>query len=190
MKVESIFFVIYFLLVSLLIIVPVYAQGDLRVSDRQGHMQKTDMRVNDMALTQESTGICSVMGGKINKEYSYNYQGKAYYFCCPMCIEKFKKDPEKYISKIKEIKLEAYQFGFSPEIITVKKGDIVTILVTSRDVTHGVYIQGYNINVTVDKEAEKKIEFIADKIGQFEILCSVYCGEGHRQMKAKLIVEG
>ena len=35
----------------------------------------------------------------------------------------------------------------------------------------------------------KKIEFIADKSGEFSILCSVYCGKGHHEMKAKLIVE-
>ncbi len=35
------------------------------------------------------------------------YKGKSYYFCCPDCVEKFKKDPNKYIvktSKTKNIK--------------------------------------------------------------------------------------
>ena len=39
------------------------------------------------------------------------YQGKTYYFCCQTCLEKFKKDPQEYISKIKEIHLEAFRFG-------------------------------------------------------------------------------
>jgi len=134
-------------------------------------------------------GICPVMKGEASKDYSYTYEGKTYYFCCPSCIEEFKKDPEKYISKIKEINLEAYQFGFSPDTITVKKDDIVKIYATSRDVNHGIYIKDYNINVPVEKGEVKKIEFIADKSGEFEILCSVYCGRGHHDMKAKLIVE-
>jgi len=92
-------------------------------------------------------------------------------------------------SIIKEIKVEAFQFGFSPDTIRVKKDDIVKIYITSRDVSHGFYIKEYNINVTVQKGEVKRIEFLADKIGEFDILCSVYCGRGHSSMKARLIVE-
>jgi len=50
--------------------------------------------------------ICPVTGEKINEktEGTYEYQGKIYNFCCPMCIDNFKKDPEKYIKKIEEEK--------------------------------------------------------------------------------------
>ena len=138
---------------------------------------------------QESLGICPVLQKSASREYSYTYEGKTYYFCCPMCIEEFKNDPQKYISRIKEINLEAYQFGFSPQVIEVKKTDIVRILAISRDVPHGVYIKEYNINVAVKKGHTQRIEFVADKSGEFEILCSVYCGRGHNTMKAKLIVK-
>lgn len=30
------------------------------------------------------------------------YKGKRYYFCAKACMEKFEKEPEKYISKEKE----------------------------------------------------------------------------------------
>ncbi len=45
---------------------------------------------------------CLVMGGKVNKEVYVDYQGQRVYFCCPACIEVFKKDPEKYLQKMKE----------------------------------------------------------------------------------------
>lgn len=134
-------------------------------------------------------GICPVMGGDAVEEYSYAYEGKTYYFCCPMCIEKFKENPAKYISKVKEINLEAYQFGYEPEEIIVKKGDIVRLLISSRDVTHGVYIKEYEVSARAEKGEVKKVEFIAKESGKFPILCSVYCGRGHSQMKAILIVE-
>ena len=137
----------------------------------------------------EDLDICPVMGNKASKEYSYTFEGKTYYFCCSMCVEEFKKDPATYISKIKEIKVEAFQFGFSPDKIVVKKDDIVKIYAETRDVTHGFYIKEYGIDVPVKKSGPKKIEFIADKTGEFDILCSVYCGRGHSSMKAKLIVE-
>lgn len=38
------------------------------------------------------------------EEISYIYEGRRYYFCCPMCIEEFKKDSEKYIKKMEEAK--------------------------------------------------------------------------------------
>ena len=152
-----------------------YGNGD--------HLHKETMQI------EQNAGICPVLHEPASKEYSYVYEGKTYYFCCPMCIEEFKKNPQKYISKIKEIKLEAFQFGFSPDPVVVKKGDIVKLLITSRDVTHGVYIKEYGINVTITKQEAKKIEFFADKAGKFDILCSVYCGSGHSNMKGKLIVE-
>ncbi|MDP2941920.1 MAG: YHS domain-containing protein [Candidatus Omnitrophota bacterium] len=46
--------------------------------------------------------ICPVMGEKINEKTkaTYEYKGKIYNFCCPACIDEFKKNPEKYIKKI------------------------------------------------------------------------------------------
>ena len=48
--------------------------------------------------------ICPVSGDKIDPaaKATYEYQGKIYNFCCSMCIEDFKKDPEKYIKKVEE----------------------------------------------------------------------------------------
>ena len=152
-----------------------YGNGD--------HMHKEGKQV------EQDVGICPVLHEPALKEYSYVYEDKTYYFCCSMCIEDFKKDPQKYISKIKEIKLEAFQFGFSPDPLVVKKGDIVKLTITSRDVAHGVNIKEYGINITVTKQEPKRIEFYADKTGKFDIVCSVYCGPGHSKMKGKLIVE-
>lgn len=50
--------------------------------------------------------ICPVSGEKINEKTkaTFVYEGKVYNFCCAMCIDSFKKDPEKYIKKIEEEK--------------------------------------------------------------------------------------
>jgi len=92
-------------------------------------------------------------------------------------------------SQVKEIDMEAYRFGYSPERIVVKKGDTVKIHATSRDVPHGIWIHEYAINKRVEKGKVTDVEFVADKAGTFDILCSVYCGAGHRKMKAQLVVE-
>ena len=55
--------------------------------------------------------ICPVSGDKVpvpgekgamgDELVKYEYNGKIYNLCCPMCIKDFKKNPEKY-SKIAE----------------------------------------------------------------------------------------
>ncbi len=49
--------------------------------------------------TSEQT-ICPVMGGKIDKSLYVDSQGKRIYVCCKSCIDKFKKEPEKYLKKL------------------------------------------------------------------------------------------
>lgn len=48
--------------------------------------------------------ICPVSGEKIseNLKATYEYNGKIYNFCCTMCIDEFKKDPQKYVKKVEE----------------------------------------------------------------------------------------
>ena len=43
---------------------------------------------------------CPVMGGEIDKNVYVDYQGKRVFFCCKMCVDKFKEDPEKYMKKL------------------------------------------------------------------------------------------
>jgi YHS domain-containing protein len=45
---------------------------------------------------------CPVLGGNINKQIYVDYQGKRIYFCCQGCDQEFKKNPEKYMKKLKE----------------------------------------------------------------------------------------
>jgi YHS domain-containing protein len=56
----------------------------------------------DPAVKGKPQAVCPVMAGNINKDIYADYHGERYYFCCPACIELFKKDPEKFIKKMKE----------------------------------------------------------------------------------------
>ncbi|MBS3100729.1 cupredoxin domain-containing protein [Candidatus Woesearchaeota archaeon] len=96
---------------------------------------------------------------------------------------------EPAAESVKEFKITAKQFSFTPETIEVNKGDRVRLLVTSTDVPHGIAIKEYGINERLDPGKEVKIEFIADKEGTFTAFCSVFCGSGHSNMKGKLIVK-
>lgn len=54
--------------------------------------------------TELNNKICPVSGEKIDEKtkVAYEYEGKIYNFCCQMCIDEFKNDPQKYIDKVKE----------------------------------------------------------------------------------------
>jgi nitrosocyanin len=147
--------------------------------------------------------ICPVMGGKVDKNISYTYEGRRYYFCCPMCIEEFKKNPEKYIKKtegvhsvlsgeleddVRVVEVKAFKYGFHPDPIVVRQGEKVRLKVTSSDVTHGLAIKDFGVSVSAPVGRINVVEFIADKAGNFYILCSVYCGPGHSKMHGTLKV--
>jgi YHS domain-containing protein len=52
--------------------------------------------------TQKAQTTCPVMGGKIDKQYFADYEGKRVYFCCPACKAEFEKDPAKYVKKLED----------------------------------------------------------------------------------------
>ncbi|MFC1495153.1 YHS domain-containing protein [Thermodesulfobacteriota bacterium] len=55
----------------------------------------------DKVLLESVQKKCPVMGGDIDKEVFIDYKGRRIYFCCAGCEEKFMKDPEKYLNKLK-----------------------------------------------------------------------------------------
>ncbi len=83
----------------------------------------------------------------------------------------------------KTITLDASRWQYSPNSVTVNKGDHVKIIINNKDTIHGISIPDYGIN-GIDS-----VEFIADKVGTFEFYCPTMCGEGHRDMKGTLIVQ-
>jgi|GEM_PF-909755 cytochrome c oxidase subunit 2 len=91
-------------------------------------------------------------------------------------------------SETKEFMITAEQFKFTPKTITVTKGDKVKLTVTSLDVSHGLKIPEFDVNVQVEKDETKSVEFVADKAGTFTFSCSVVCGSGHGDMQGTLIV--
>jgi cytochrome c oxidase subunit 2 len=86
------------------------------------------------------------------------------------------------------IQIVAERFDFSPGDITVKKGVPVTIVLTSKDVPHGIKFKDLNVVLNVKKGETKEVTFTPDKTGTFVGQCSVFCGSGHGAMKLTLHV--
>jgi cytochrome c oxidase subunit II len=92
-------------------------------------------------------------------------------------------------AEVREFKMTAKKYQFDPNMITVKQGDKVRLIITALDRDHGFKLDEYGIDQKLTKGDPATIEFTADKPGTFVFRCSVFCGMGHRKMKGKLVVE-
>jgi YHS domain-containing protein len=63
---------------------------------------------------------CPVMGNPINPNIYMDYNDRRIYFCCTMCPDMFKKDPEKYLKKVDE-ELKAAAPADKPAAMPEKK---------------------------------------------------------------------
>ena len=88
----------------------------------------------------------------------------------------------------RHFRIEASSFQYTPETIQVNPGDHVTIDLVATDVVHGLYIDGYDLNVTADPGQTATLSFVADRSGSFRFRCSVTCGALHPFMIGKFNV--
>ena len=91
--------------------------------------------------------------------------------------------------KVREVSITARQFSFEPSTIRIKRGERVRINLAAIDVSHGIAIPEFGLNITASQGGDVSGEFTADKTGTFDFFCSVFCGSGHTDMKGQLIVE-
>ncbi len=88
----------------------------------------------------------------------------------------------------RHFRIEASKFQYTPEMIQVNPGDHVTIDLVATDVVHGLYVDGYDLNVTADPGQTATLSFTANRTGAFRLRCSVTCGALHPFMIGKLNV--
>jgi len=94
----------------------------------------------------------------------------------------------------------AFQWGFafinendeiSRNAVVVKPGEKVLFKIMSNDVIHGFNIPVAQITAEIDPDSKREMWIRApDKPGKYLIQCINYCGVGHAQMKAWLVVQG
>ncbi len=88
-----------------------------------------------------------------------------------------------------EIKVTAKKYEFNPNVIKVKNGDHVRLVITALDHDHGFKLAAFQIDQLVKKGETATVEFTPDKAGAFPFECSHFCGLGHKRMKGELVVE-
>jgi cytochrome c oxidase subunit 2 len=84
--------------------------------------------------------------------------------------------------------LFTYPNGHVDESLHVPVNTAVRLVMTSEDVIHGFYIPAFRLKRDVIPGRYVKIWFRAVKTGEFQIYCTQYCGTGHSDMWAKVVV--
>lgn len=96
------------------------------------------------------------------------------------------------VAEPKVFEVVARRFSFEPATIDVVEGDTVRLLVRSADGPHGVEIKAFKVKKAVPRakhgDPAVAIEFVATAAGEYPILCSEYCGNGHKDMTGTLVV--
>ena len=88
----------------------------------------------------------------------------------------------------KVIHITAKKFEFSPDSITLKKGEPVVFEISSADRKHGFSLRAFGIRSDVLPGKVSRIRFTPDKTGKFTFSCDVFCGEGHEEMTGTVVV--
>ncbi len=88
-----------------------------------------------------------------------------------------------------EVRMVGQVWSFTPNEIHVPVGSTVTFVATSRDVIHGLFIPGVNINVMLIPGQIARVTAHFDRVGEYFIACHEYCGIAHHTMGGKIIVD-
>lgn len=92
-------------------------------------------------------------------------------------------------SDVREFQITTERFKFTPDTIEVMQGDLVGLVIVSKDVTRGFGIPKFEIEQTITRDGPPvTVEFAATEAGRFPFECSEYCGNGHNGMMGTLVV--
>lgn len=90
---------------------------------------------------------------------------------------------------VQTVEILAQRFNFTPDEIKVKKGVPVDLELTTLDRVHGFDAPGLGLIAQIVPGETTHVRFTPDKAGRFLFHCDIFCGEGHEDMDATIIVE-
>jgi cytochrome c oxidase subunit II len=88
-----------------------------------------------------------------------------------------------------EVRIVAKKFQYTPSEVHLKKGQAVTLILTSEDTAHGLKCKDLNLEALISPGQETKVTITPETAGTFTAYCNKFCGSGHFGMKMKFVVE-
>ncbi|MCC6161965.1 MAG: cupredoxin domain-containing protein [Acidobacteria bacterium] len=96
--------------------------------------------------------------------------------------------PERDPAGRRTFAVTARKYVFEPEVIDVRRYDIVRLTITSADITHSFTVDAYRIQKRIPAGESVTFEFRADEVGRFPFYCSMRTDSGCADMRGELIV--
>jgi cytochrome c oxidase subunit 2 len=109
------------------------------------------------------------------------------------------------IPQERHILVSARQYAYEPPRLHVNQGDTIHLRLVSRDVIHGFYLEGHDLDAEIQPQQRKftvrhpesgrpteeveEITFVASRRGKYRYRCSHTCGTMHPFMNGELIVD-
>jgi len=87
------------------------------------------------------------------------------------------------------VSISAKRFEFTPNQITLKRGEPVTLRVSAQDRDHGFYQKDLKIELDLTPDHASEVTITPEKAGRFVAICDHFCGSGHGNMKMVINVE-
>lgn len=87
------------------------------------------------------------------------------------------------------VDIVAKRFQFTPNVVTLKKGEPVVLRLRSEDVVHGFFQRPLGIDTTISPDKYTEIPLTPTEAGRYMVICHHFCGAGHGGMKMTILVE-
>lgn len=88
-----------------------------------------------------------------------------------------------------EVNVVAQSFSFIPSEVRLPAGAEATFYVASRDVIHGYQVMNTTINFEIIPGEVAIFSYTFNEPGRYRVVCNQYCGIGHHNMMAWIVVE-
>jgi cytochrome c oxidase subunit II len=85
-----------------------------------------------------------------------------------------------------EVVVIGYAWGYTPRDIRVPVGAEVTFISTSRDVIHGLNVEGTRVNVMLIPGQISRVNYVFRQPGEFLLICHEFCGLAHHAMYGRV----
>ncbi len=87
------------------------------------------------------------------------------------------------------VEITAKRFAFSPDKVTLKKGQTVKLRLHSEDVTHGFFLRPLKLDEEIPAGQTKEVVVTPQVAGSFTTICDHFCGANHGNMNMTIVVE-
>lgn len=87
------------------------------------------------------------------------------------------------------VEITARRFAFTPDKITLKKGQTVKFRLHSEDVTHGFFLRPLKLDEEIPAGHTTEVTITPEVAGTFTTICDHFCGANHGNMNMTIVVE-